>query len=754
MSIVSEWIQSCATFNQPSYTTPPVPDPNQQPILHPVQQQLELQQHLEPQQQQQEQQPQPQYQDPHQLHYQLFREYRYQPFLNLQNDVNNKPYAAATLASSSVSNSGFNDIMALSPIPVKNHEYITTDLWPHLPIANSPLLELPLTSVVGPQFWEPESDMSEPAPSIESYAAIESHSSMFNHEIQQALGGGPFVQQPSLTTSYCYPTSFPASIGTDLGPSNLSSDNDQFSAMVCSWPQLCDPTTLSPSSVGSSPRLFSTSLQAVSSSSPVPSVYSLAHSPFLRVSTPSQLGCGSYRSASSTFAPHVDSSAMATTAMPMRLRSQTLTAMGAGSDLISLNSASSSPRSSSLSGLMIKNRASSLSLFNGSSSSESSIKSSGSSPSFSFSSSSTSSFSSSMSSLTCQVCRKRYANNSTLRRHLKIHAYANASSRALACLRATSSIPSSTLSSSSLASSTTGSHPYKPLLCSGLSALSISSSSPASSLSSSSSSSSSSASTTATLNTIQGYNPSSDPDIKKPECVGCNKAFARRDTVILHIKNQKRKWDLLSAMLPTLRASSVSSLTAEEQELWDEKGLDGNSTRRTTAMAAAIGSTVGDAVVMAPTGKASAVTGSGSSSGRKVHRQRRSHPYRMVEKLWHSTLQKKGLVLSGSSLGPGNSGLNTLVGQDALRAKKEDCEDDEDGGDTVDGEARRERQGRDEDEDEDGEGGWPSLEVMSEMDSQTKLEWMMKMMKMPPCWRERKVRLFGAFGVLEERVLQ
>jgi len=53
-----------------------------------------------------------------------------------------------------------------------------------------------------------------------------------------------------------------------------------------------------------------------------------------------------------------------------------------------------------------------------------------------------------------------------------------------------------------------------------------------------------------------------------------------------------------------------------------------------------------------------------------------------------------------------------------------------------------------------GEDGWPSLETMSRMDSQIKLRWMMKMMVMPPCWTERKVRLFGAFGVMEEKVLQ
>ncbi|KAG0231945.1 hypothetical protein BGW42_008545 [Actinomortierella wolfii] len=43
---------------------------------------------------------------------------------------------------------------------------------------------------------------------------------------------------------------------------------------------------------------------------------------------------------------------------------------------------------------------------------------------------------------------------------------------------------------------------------------------------------------------ILQYRPGIDTDYRKPECVGCNKAFARRDTVILHIKNIRRKWEI------------------------------------------------------------------------------------------------------------------------------------------------------------------------------------------------------------------
>ncbi|KAG0049686.1 hypothetical protein BGZ83_005490 [Gryganskiella cystojenkinii] len=327
----------------------------------------------------------------------------------------------------------------------------------------------------------------------------------------------------------------------------------------------------------------------------------------------------------------------------------------------------------------------------------------------------------SSSSLTCQVCKKRYANNSTLRRHLKIHAYANSSARSMSMPRpmtgdgpstTTHRLSLSTISGEMCASGSSTLAPYG-------------------------SSSSSSASATMMSIPIQGCNPSLDPDIKKPECVGCNKAFARRDTVILHIKNKKRKWDLLNAMLPALTSPSSSLATSVIN-------IAGDTTATTTC----------------PT-------------GRRVQRQRKSHPYRMVEKLWQSTLQKKGLLLtSGPCSFPSSSLTSSLrascrdgsyggmsvvevIKMEAVSARPVAVGFDEKGEEYrhhhhhhQDGEGMLDlEQGEDED-------GWPSLETMSRMDNQTKLRWMMKMMVVPPCWTERKVRLFGAFGVMEEKVLQ
>ncbi|KAG0237006.1 hypothetical protein BGW41_000298 [Actinomortierella wolfii] len=242
----------------------------------------------------------------------------------------------------------------------------------------------------------------------------------------------------------------------------------------------------------------------------------------------------------------------------------------------------------------------------------------------------------------CPVCLKNYANNSTLRRHLKIHAYAcSAAVAAAATAAATTSATSTTttpptrgvspsplstdytfaglasgkqpqtrllspvgvdtdtrevsiidasgngypsditlMSTSSLEPITSAASPlltvYEPTLTSHRSMISTTSSSPTSSptysslsssstisnpsssssltpsYSSSSSSSSSSflsmpalATTSALLSSsILQYRPGIDTDYRKPECVGCNKAFARRDTVILHIKNIRRKWEI------------------------------------------------------------------------------------------------------------------------------------------------------------------------------------------------------------------
>ncbi|KAF9576002.1 hypothetical protein EC968_000562 [Mortierella alpina] len=347
---------------------------------------------------------------------------------------------------------------------------------------------------------------------------------------------------------------------------------------------------------------------------------------------------------------------------------------------------------------------------------------------------------SSSSPLTCQVCKKQYANSSTLRRHLKIHAYANSAARSLSSSR------------SSTPFSDTGSHaaldveghqstqqelqqqePQRPqesymmpLICTGIPTLSfngaVSSAQPSSSPFLPSSLSSSS-----TTPLIHGYNPCSDPDIKKPECVGCNKAFARRDTVILHIKNQKRKWDLLNALLPTLAATAAAAAAATtvSDGACSLEGLDLEGMRLITK-----------------TQKLSlcANNSSGSLRRRGSQKHRRTHPYRMVEKLWQSTMQRKGVQLAGGHVNNPNNGETHETGKLKVAIDEERYTEDL---------TQAVRDEKDEMDD-----GWPSKDALAQMDSRAKLQWMMKMMVLPPCWKERKVRLFGAFGVLEEKVLQ
>ncbi|KAI8363640.1 hypothetical protein B0O80DRAFT_434180 [Mortierella sp. GBAus27b] len=256
-----------------------------------------------------------------------------------------------------------------------------------------------------------------------------------------------------------------------------------------------------------------------------------------------------------------------------------------------------------------------------------------------------------------------------------------------------------------------------------------------------------------------GYNLRSDPDIKKPECVGCNKAFARRDTVILHMKNQKRKWDLLCTMLPRL----IETTSAPSAQRKGAHGIGRHSTDAcaTWAESDSPWEQSGSSNVTAPTvttnptaGRSSATDPQGAVVSRhKPQKQRRSHPYRMVEKLWHSTLQKRacllGLVHSPSTIhvkkgedashittaGPFHEELDWRVeGEDLLATLANGTNGDE---------------GDDGDENE-----WLGLQGLSPLGAQAKLIWMMKVMEEPPCWKERKVRMFGAYGVLEEKVLQ
>ncbi|KAF9347913.1 hypothetical protein BGX26_000651, partial [Mortierella sp. AD094] len=380
--------------------------------------------------------------------------------------------------------------------------------------------------------------------------------------------------------------------------------------------------------------------------------------------------------------------------------------------------------------------------------------------------------------LTCQVCRKQYANNSTLRRHLKIHAYANNSARALAMYRSSNSAANANANANvnaitnacdgvnkALGHQTPATH--RPSLCSGVSFMSIAdqqrtdgsvSIAPVSTTALSTTTTSASASSSISSLMTQGYDPSSDPYIKKPECVGCNKAFARRDTVILHIKNQKRKWDLLNAILPTL--TGIAPSTDLPADSMNAIGTASITTTTATTLAAAAAAAAAAASAAVATGITTSTTAVVAKSKRS-QRQRRSHPYRMVEKLWHSTLQRKGVFLSPGSISKNGKGQVSVKkeadevnynrhGTTGANANTGSSEDDNDeAGDTCKAEEEDSS-----DDANDDDGSWPDMEAISKMDSQTKLKLMMDTMVLPPCWRERKVRIYQSFGVAEEKVLQ
>ncbi|KAG0078823.1 hypothetical protein BGZ90_004281 [Linnemannia elongata] len=393
--------------------------------------------------------------------------------------------------------------------------------------------------------------------------------------------------------------------------------------------------------------------------------------------------------------------------------------------------------------------------------------------------------------LICGICKKEYANNSTLRRHAKIHAYASA----LSAERKVAN-PSRTMSSSfahgSGDSSADGLYsggastmstleavnthllssfwPYRdnpaPTLPGSLLTTSSTNTSSAAASGGSGGSSSSLigdavttpgqvlqvAATVAAMTMLPGYNPGFDPAIKKPECAGCNKPFARRDTVILHIKNQKRKWDLMCTTLPEL-----------------------------AALVASDSSTSTDAV---NSGKAGT-----TAAQRRSVRQKKIHPFRVAEKLWQSTLQKKKIhfgpyrktppVTATATIAatkrtpsvPGSGSHGRMSRLPSSFGYRGDGDDELDDDMYTHDQYLRQHQHQmdgdmemmiayvktDHDENENkGEGGdgWPSEEALESMDNGTKIQWMMKMAVVPPCWSVRKVRIFGVQGEVEETVLQ
>ncbi|KAG0281683.1 hypothetical protein BGZ95_000536 [Linnemannia exigua] len=427
------------------------------------------------------------------------------------------------------------------------------------------------------------------------------------------------------------------------------------------------------------------------------------------------------------------------------------------------------------------------------------------------------------SALICQICKKEYANNSTLRRHLKIHAYASTSTATRKVCTpppppsgasesttgghnsALSSIPGSDTSnhldvitmSSTLAAVNThlisSFWPYRDLPA------------PSTIMNSATSmgqvhlQSHLAAAAAAAVGGVvtPGYNPGSDPTIKKPECVGCNKPFARRDTVILHIKNQKRKWDLLCAMLPALSTSSSGNSGNVDQGVGSGAVSDGDDDEDDDG-----GDDNGDdddeVTMMNPNGRQQTQinarqrrtpgltrTAMGTklveSTQRKNVRQRRAHPFRVAEKLWQSTLQRKKIHFGAykKPVSTTTTARSATASTQRLRGHKSrqsmyGGDDEYEGEEFVNHVQQQQQQNRgkggdmdvemmrvlieednnDENENSEDGDGWPSQEALDGMDNQTKLNWMMKMAVEPPCWSERKVRLFGAYGMVEETVLQ
>lgn len=299
------------------------------------------------------------------------------------------------------------------------------------------------------------------------------------------------------------------------------------------------------------------------------------------------------------------------------------------------------------------------------------------------------------------------------------------------------------------------------------------------------------ATTAAAMTMLPGYNPGYDPAIKKPECVGCNKPFARRDTVILHIKNQKRKWDLMCATLPALAAlaasdSSTSTDTGAHCGDVAEAGGDGgdgegddgddddadSSNRRTSSGTKISGSRAGT-----------------TAAQRRSARQKKVHPFRVAEKLWQSTLQKNkihfgpykktpALVTTTATTTtakrapsvPGSGNHGCMSRSSSSFGYRGDGEHEFDDEVYVDNQYPRQHHHQmdgdmemvnayvetNDNDDENGEveDKWPSEEVLESMDNAAKIQWMMKMAVVPLCWRERKVRIFGVQGTVEETVLQ
>ncbi|KAF9433575.1 hypothetical protein BGZ76_009258 [Entomortierella beljakovae] len=711
MSTVSEWIKSCASFDVNSFD------------MNPGNQSSDIFQH-----------------DPrnpaHQLQnsQQQFLPYNYNSLIALQQDLSNTILTGMPLVDpTSSSSSSLSSSPTPTPSEVTMNDFnmtlnnnqghfpiITTDQteshsayydssvsWPRLSMIalgdgidtmNYPSL---LNLSIAPQ------EMS--TPSQNGHGMMTDRS--LSEDIRDPLNKHQSQQQSSPATLYP-PTPVLASqapfvSAVDEMVANPMSAQDQFNVILYSWSQQLVNGGVTPTNPAASPSGFSDTI----------------HSPSLSASSPA-LSTSSYFSSSSAYtaspssSPSMYSPSLLPSSFPKTLMS------GVSGSMFSNNSNGNStssynftPRSSSKLTRRISETSGfssmtcSSTLTNNSSNKSQKLKTRSSGPAR---------------SLTCQTCKKQYANSSTLRRHIKIHEYEG----------------SAKCSGSSYRGASTDVNQRS--LCSSVSFLSLNdgqqpSSGPGSeyimpSLSPSSSSPSSSSS----LLVNSGYNAAKDPYLKKPECVGCNKAFARRDTVILHIKNQKRKWDLLNAILPTLTGIQVTQ-SADD--------LDGSMASSPFAAGSPSSSCSSSA-------SSSSVTNGSLTKFKRSQRHRRSHPYRMVEKLWQSTLQRKGYAFTTNRGSSKNDIYKSLRGGIKTENNDEDEEEEEDEEDEEEGEeglGQGNKQMKDELAEEDND--WPDAEAISKMDSQTKVKWMMESMVIPPCWRERKVRIFGAFGASEQEVL-
>ncbi|KAG0009668.1 hypothetical protein BGZ80_002171, partial [Entomortierella chlamydospora] len=692
MNTVSEWIETCAAFDGASFVFPPR---NQQPFLLQNQPQLQYQpQFQDPQQQQQQQQQQ------------VLHPYNCNSVTNIQHEINNDMLVAMTLAASpSVPSPTATVASNGDPFNNSGNAFPMTSLG----------LTRPGTSIDyhDPSILWSQLGITEPNNIIDGNGSSGSSSVPFpllpfssnglslrgqvldtngNHLSSQfeatSLGNDPSLAQqlPSATSCPSTPilashASFAATV--DEMALNPMGAHEQFTAILYSWShQLGNPanakvlsnpgSTLgtcanpaySPSSSTPSPALstsssFTTSSGFIASPSLAPSVYSpsLLSSSFSKLNTSNTSNKPCKNNMSNNDDDKNNVNALTRNFIPRSASKFTRRLL----QVSPLEPASSSSSSSS---------AAAAALMPGSMFRRVSTRSWSSPPAL---------------PLTCQVCRKQYANNSTLRRHFKIHVYANNSARALATYRANNAANASANANAntsagagvnkSLGHQTPASH--RPSLCSGVSSMSIGDQPPTDG-SGSTAPGSTMTTTSASLMT-QGYIPSSDPYLKKPECVGCNKAFARRDTVILHIKNQKRKWDLLNAILPTLIGiTSPTDLPA---------GLTGATTTPTTALGAAAASTV------------FLSSGSNNKSGKgqaSVKKEAEGVKY-----------HRRGITRGNSN--SGSNGEDDDEGDDAFKVE----EGEEDLSDEADN---------------DDEGDWPDMEAISKMDNQAKLKWMMDTM--------------------------